>query len=167
MQRRSEEKSLRDCEKSPLHQEHSNINTVGADAYHAARQRKRNNYTYPRQNPPHLCVFRRGFLRVFELFRTGRRGEGELPQRGKRGRPGPRRPLQCQVVFFTTPYFCYFTSTFFTAAGISSVSLSLNCTVTRTEASMSRDTTRREAPQSSSMQSSSPSVRVMRRRQSS
>ena len=53
----------------------------------------KNNYTYPRQNPPHLCVFRRGFLRVFELFRTGRRG---------------RRPLQCQVVFLQLLFYASF-----------------------------------------------------------
>ena len=48
-------------------------------------------------------VFAGGCLHDFGLYRTGRRGEGELPQRGKRGRPGPRRPLHCLLTFFTAP----------------------------------------------------------------
>ena len=42
------------------------IDSVGADAYHAARQRKLNNYTYPRQIR-YICAFFAGDFCIFSI----------------------------------------------------------------------------------------------------
>ena len=52
------------CEKSPLHQEHSNINTVGADAPGGPAERILNNTLTPGESVT-LYVFAGGFLLYF------------------------------------------------------------------------------------------------------
>ena len=84
----------RGCEKSLPHSKCGNINTVGTDAYHAARAVQLENM----QKSPaktYNCTNLPGISTIIQTLLPGRRGEGELPQRGKRGRPGPRRPLRC------------------------------------------------------------------------
>ena len=83
----AESKIKRGCEKSPLHQEHSNINTVGADAAQAGlscpfgaihlppggpAERILNN-TLPPGESVTLYVFAGAFCFIFGLYRSGRR----------------------------------------------------------------------------------------------
>ena len=68
----AESKIKRGCEKSPLHQEHSNINTVGADAPGGPAERILNNTLTPGESVT-LYVFAGAFCFIFGLYRSGRR----------------------------------------------------------------------------------------------